>query len=180
MTSTAQILTLLVDKVCNTCGEGKALSEFRYLNTGCTSKKCKSCFGVSERARQKRIWKERPEYRANHSANMKKYWAENPDKRRTKDRPDRLKRKYGIESYSEVLKTFEDQMGKCANLACGLDVSLDVKGGKGRAVIDHNHKTGKFRALLCNQCNLELGKIEKDINKFIGLFSYLKHHTNSK
>lgn len=29
-------------------------------------------------------------------------------------------------------------------------------------VIDHNHKTGAVRSLLCKECNLILGKIEAD------------------
>jgi len=46
-----------------------------------------------------------------------------------------------------------------------------------RAVIDHDHKTGKFRAVLCMNCNLTLGKIENEPNKALGLMEYLAKHT---
>jgi len=46
----------------------------------------------------------------------------------------------------------------------------------GRAVIDHDHKTGTFRALLCSKCNLDLGMIESDEKRFSGLVEYLHKH----
>lgn len=33
---------------------------------------------------------------------------------------------------------------------------------KKKLVIDHDHKTGKIRGLLCNRCNLFLGFLEND------------------
>jgi hypothetical protein len=39
-----------------------------------------------------------------------------------------------------------DQFSKC-----------DVCGGRKRLVIDHDHKTGRVRSLLCVTCNLGLG-----------------------
>ena len=49
-----------------------------------------------------------------------------------------------VEEY-DVLYTI--QQGRCA-----------ICGAGGALVIDHNHETGKVRGLLCNECNLGLGK----------------------
>lgn len=40
--------------------------------------------------------------------------------------------------------------------------------------LDHDHKTGKIRGLLCTDCNRFAGKIEKNINKTQVVLSYLK------
>ena len=87
-------------------------------------------------------------------------------------RPDKLMKQYGI-TYADVVRTFDAQHGRCANRACGKEISLEVKQGHNRAMIDHNHKTGKFRALLCCACNFSLGYIEKQGNILLGLQEYL-------
>lgn len=42
---------------------------------------------------------------------------------------------------------------------------------KGKLSIDHDHKTGKFRGLLCFRCNISLGHLEDKLDKAI---KYLK------
>jgi hypothetical protein len=61
-----------------------------------------------------------------------------------------LKRKYGI-TYADYQKMLVDQKGKCA--ICGRDHSEFQK----RFHVDHNHATGKVRALLCVNCNHGIG-----------------------
>jgi len=53
-------------------------------------------------------------------------------------------------------KTLLEQNNKCK--ICNEDMKKPHS--------DHNHKTGKFRALLCAGCNLSLGRYEKYKNKF--------------
>lgn len=40
--------------------------------------------------------------------------------------------------------------------------------------IDHNHKTGKIRGLLCNECNIGLGVFEEDIDILKSAIKYLE------
>lgn len=62
-------------------------------------------------------------------------------------------RKYGItlQDYDEM---YAAQNGKCA--ICG----TDVPGGPGRFSVDHCHKSGRVRALLCTWCNCGLGNFK--------------------
>ena len=66
-----------------------------------------------------------------------------------------LKRKYGLtlEQFDEILAS---QGGACA--ICG---GTDT--GKWENLhVDHNHITGKVRGILCNECNMAIGKFKTD------------------
>ncbi len=80
-----------------------------------------------------------------------------------------LKHKYGmsIEQYDEMLK---DQGNCCA--ICG----TNTPGHKGRFVVDHNHKTGQVRALLCSACNTLLGMSKDDPKTLRKAARYLETH----
>lgn len=52
----------------------------------------------------------------------------------------------------------EAQEGKCA--ACGVLGPEFTEKGRLWLHLDHNHKTGKVRALVCNRCNWALGFLE--------------------
>lgn len=39
--------------------------------------------------------------------------------------------------------------------------------------VDHNHKTGKVRGLLCTNCNVTLGLIEESKDRLLKLIEYL-------
>jgi len=65
-----------------------------------------------------------------------------------------LKQAYGmtLEDYNEL---FLRQNKKCA--ICGKHQSESTR----RFGVDHDHKTGKVRGILCNRCNTALGCFEK-------------------
>lgn len=54
--------------------------------------------------------------------------------------------------------------------ACGKDGKLTKKG----IVLDHCHKTDKFRGYLCSQCNVALGMLEDSPHRLIALIKYLE------
>lgn len=64
-----------------------------------------------------------------------------------------LKRKYGItpKEYDEMLRK---QDGRCA--------ICREQPGKRRFAVDHNHRTGRLRGLLCDDCNTSIGKLGDD------------------
>lgn len=85
---------------------------------------------------------------------------------KTKAREYHLKATYNltVEQYNEMLK---EQNHKCC--ICGLD-EVD---NKVKLAVDHCHKTGKVRGLLCKFCNVGLGNFKDNINSLSKAISYL-------
>ena len=83
---------------------------------------------------KERIKKEKKEYQRLHTETLKK-----------KQRRNNLLRKYGL-SYNEWSEMWESQEGKCA--ICGESFKSPSD-----ACVDHDHKTGVVRGLLCTKCN---------------------------
>jgi len=73
------------------------------------------------------------------------YQRQNPEKYRANARRSQLKR-YGL-TEADYAKMVEDRNGKC-------DLCRDAPSV---LYVDHDHKSGKVRGLLCNRCNLALG-----------------------
>ena len=75
----------------------------------------------------------------------------------------RYKCKYGITEYDWLIM-YEQQDGKCLISSCtftGHDRWWDQ--GREGLCVDHCHKTGKIRGLLCSECNRKVGILEKNI-----------------
>lgn len=75
-------------------------------------------------------------------------------------RKSNLKQKYGLtlEQYEQMVR---DQNGVCA--ICGRPEKYSVTENYTRRLsVDHNHKTGKTRGLLCRWCNQRLAHIEDE------------------
>lgn len=80
-----------------------------------------------------------------------KEWSEaNPEKHRKSAKNCELKAHYGV-SLPEFEAMKSAQGGKCAICEASLTE------GKRGAHLDHCHKTGKVRAVLCALCNLGIG-----------------------
>ncbi len=80
-------------------------------------------------------------------------------------------RKYGItlEQFDEL---FQAQDGVCA--ICGKPEWV-VQSGKLRELsVDHDHRTGKIRGLLCCNCNRALGLLNDDVDLFKRAINYLQ------
>ena len=88
-----------------------------------------------------------------------KYSKRKPRRKRAK--PDPRLRKYGITA-KELQKRVRNQKGNC--VICGKSAKL---------VIDHCHKTTKFRELLCGKCNTILGLANDDPAILVSAANYL-------
>lgn len=47
---------------------------------------------------------------------------------------------------------------------------------KKKLSIDHDHRTGKIRGLLCNPCNVSIGYAKEDVKILEKMIQYLKDH----
>jgi hypothetical protein len=99
----------------------------------------------------------------------KKYNAEN----REKTKNGKLKSTYGI-GLDEFKKILEEQNYKCK--ICGAELEL-VFGRKNKKTphVDHNHKTGRIRGVLCNSCNVMLGCACDNLEVFEKAIEYLRN-----
>jgi hypothetical protein len=73
-----------------------------------------------------------------------------------------LKRRYGL-TEAEVKALIEEQGGVCA--VCWVEKPEHV---------DHDHRTGKVRGILCFNCNGGLGQFKDDIDRLINAIAYLE------
>lgn len=77
------------------------------------------------------------------------------------------KRLYGI-TLKEARILLKEQDNQCA--LCDEPLELPSKS----AHIDHDHRTGRIRGVLCRQCNTALGKLGDTIEKLEEVVRYLK------
>ena len=90
----------------------------------------------------------------------------NPEKVRAQKRREHLKSRYGL-TESEFNTILTQQNGKCA-------ICLEDPDRRGMA-IDHCHKTGKIRGLLCHHCNSVLGHARESLRVLSRAVSYLQN-----
>jgi Recombination endonuclease VII len=89
----------------------------------------------------------------------------------TKGNNTRLKRAYGIDQ-KEYEQMLAKQGGVCA--ICNESPSNKDRGHK--LHIDHDHKTGKVRGLLCSMCNTSIGYLRDDPRLVLAALTYLRGH----
>lgn len=120
-----------------------------------------------ERVREYRRRNREKSHAERHAAQVA-WRKQNPDKVAKTAWRVHLKKKFGISEadYSSLLAA---QNGVCA--ICG-GVSSDR-----RLAVDHDHKTGKIRGLLCNACNRALGVVETREGWLEHADKYLRQNT---
>ena len=76
-------------------------------------------------------------------------------------------------SKDQYVAMLESQNGECA--ICGTTVGHRSKNGvDSRLAVDHDHKTGQIRGLLCNACNRGLGRFKDSPNLLRAALRYLE------
>lgn len=116
-----------------------------------TRKVCRKCAAASARRSTKRFRERDPEGYKQASRNRQ------------------VKAKYGI-TWEERQALLAEQGNKCANPACP---NTEPGGQWNEWHIDHDHKTGEVRGLLCNGCNVALGILDDSPTRIRGLADYL-------
>lgn len=88
-----------------------------------------------------------------------------------------LKRTFGISS-ADYAAMLGKQHDCCA--ACGKPESvIDTRSGKIRRLhVDHDHRTGQVRGLICTRCNMATGFLQDDPIRADAIAAYLRAKTN--
>ena len=150
--------------LCRKCMRDKPEDQFYTYDLARKAYRCKECAKKKAREYKARKRKENLAAWVQHDrAYRKRRYHENPDRAANAT----LQMKYGIslEGYEELLKR---QNGIC--LLCKRPP------GKRRLSVDHNHKTGKIRGLLCNNCNRGIGHLRDDPTLLREAANYLEEH----
>ncbi len=184
-------------KTCTKCGVAKDLSNFCRKPAGKygVDSQCKTCKAsvfrawVSANLDRARAW--RRSYRtanrvrlndgvkARRATNLEAIraydrakYAANPKVKISASRRHRLK-SYGLApgDYEAMLAS---QRGMCA--ICCTDTP---KGQGGRFHVDHDHKTGKVRGLLCTGCNTGIGHLKDSLTIVQDAAEYLRRHSET-
>ena len=118
-----------------------------------------------------KIWRENNRQKSRDA--QKRYRANNKDK--VADY--KLKSRYGIslEQYNIMLAT---QDKKCAICGKAEDTVHNTSGKLVKLSVDHNHKTGAVRALLCQDCNIAIGYFGEDAERMMNGAKYIQQWNN--
>lgn len=170
-------------KVCSKCGVAKPHSEYyagkRYADG--LRRQCKPCFTQQTgRRRKHQSVHNREYYLAQRNAWNALHREELRQKRRDylRAHPDRtraanLKSKYGI-TVEEWNVLFASQGSRCA--ICGSEHPKSY----GLWHTDHDHVTGKVRGILCQQCNVGLGKLGESQDGVVRAIKYLTESVDTE
>jgi hypothetical protein len=82
-------------------------------------------------------------------------------KKKISDRKSHLKRKYGL-TLEEFDALLASRGGGCA-----------ICGKAGADNVDHDHRTGRVRGILCWNCNIAIGQLEDDSDRARAMAEYL-------
>ena len=144
-------------RVCKYCGEAKPLEDFvkrEWNHADGRDNRCKNCYAAKQR-----------EY---YNRNREQY------SRASKNRS--LKRKYGID-LGQFEQLLEDQNHQCAICDQQLEISWDGKwknGNSRNSRLDHCHKNGVVRGILCHNCNAGLGMFDDSSMRLSRAIKYLQ------
>jgi hypothetical protein len=147
-------------KNCKQCKELKKLNEFhtnKLTKDGLRSK-CKACYKIYYKnwylQNRSKVKAKSLSWRINNPGKLTAY---------------HLNRRYGLttEQYDTM---WAEQCGCCA--ICDQPTP--------KLVVDHNHKTGRIRQLLCPACNRAIGSLQESPSILRSAAAYLEFHQEFK
>lgn len=107
-------------------------------------------------------------YKNKASERAAKWNKENKERRKIIIQKDNYKKRYGL-TVEMKQALVDNQKGKCAICENDLKDTHDV-------CVDHNHETGKIRAILCRRCNLGIGHLQDSIVVVKSALKYLEKY----
>lgn len=152
-------------KLCNgPCGQTLPISDFGIKNDRPKSR-CFSCEASARRAYSKTLTLEQKQKR---NQVNRQWWKNNPEKGRVLTSREKIK-KLGLQA--EETRILYDMANQTRCLIC----NCFPTSGKNLS-IDHDHSSGEYRGLICNECNLGLGLAKDSPELLENMASYLATH----
>ena len=137
-------------KHCNKCNTTKPIDEF-FRNPIPKDKRASCCKVCSYK-------------------NTLEWRTKNPEKYRQYLRKGHLKHAYGI-TVADWERMRDEQNGTCA--------ICNGSGGEYGLVVDHDHKSDRVRALLCQACNSAIGSLRESPDLCLKAAEYLQRHSSN-
>lgn len=158
-----------MSKTCPNCKQELDESNFYKRKDGTLRSWCKICnrkFAKDYYAKNPGLVGEKAKaWRESNADRVKEYRAAN----RQKSYRQEVVRKYGVPADWFDLQ-MRKQKGRC--MGCKIDLSGTNK--QDTPHVDHCHKSGKVRGILCNRCNSVVGLCEDSTSILQSLTRYLK------
>lgn len=112
-----------------------------------------------------------------------KHCSDQDRKSKNKANSMRVSLKSRLKKFNLTIEGYELLLAKQNNLCaiCNLPERVSARGRKRmlRFAVDHDHKSGKVRGLLCASCNQGIGKFDEDTERMLRAIQYiLKHREN--
>ncbi len=133
------------------------------------------------------------EYRARVNANARKYREQNREKCRESNRRHMAKKRASDPGFGKVLsiRAAERKLLKDFGLTLaakqawmervvGCEICTRPFRSLSHAHVDHCHKTGKVRGLLCAQCNTALGLLKDSPDRITAALGYLERNNGTE
>lgn len=154
----------MTTKVCTRCEKEKSIEAFRFIRTNKNgtllyASQCIECKTEVSRERYRNFPKEK----------RAEIYREKKEKTTFESRKDvRLKYRFGISL--EIFNQMLLEQGSICKI-CEYDITEET------ARVDHCHKSGKVRALLCHHCNTGIEHFKEDPEILLRAINYLGTHS---
>jgi hypothetical protein len=148
-------------KKCSKCSMDKPLSDFQIVRKKengdlLYKSQCKECYNKHYISKYHNMTQEQKRKRRKHIT---------PERRKNY----KLRNTFGI-TLDDFNKMLQEQNNAC--FICTQDITHT-------AMVDHCHKTGTVRKLLCRHCNTGIGFLKENITILENCIKYLRIHANT-
>lgn len=158
-------------KKCSRCKIEKTIDKFRKASAGKLGVRgdCKQCASTHEKMNGKK-------YRLMHKTTIKrnqKLWRDsNQAHIKRYVRNHNYKKRYNL-TYDDIVILCKKQNKKC--IICSKPMFITDQRRSNGMVVDHNHKTGQMRGLICRNCNSGLGLFQDNYLLLLQAATYLQN-----
>lgn len=145
-------------RLCSLCGYDLPLKAFYKCKSEALGRSygCKECIRKRNRPRDRKRYRDNPQRRHKHKIQGMRARGIDID----------------VDTY---LAMVERQSHKCA--ICDRPETRIIRGKTALLAVDHDHKTGKPRELLCSRCNVGIGMLGESPELFEKARNYIQKHS---